>query len=361
MSGADPPRRGTALGWAVPLIWAVFAAILVAGGYLALRACGTVLPWGMDMCDAPPPPDPAEDAAEARRALVRERDALLRQANLAPSCRIAAVQPPPPPAPDPEPDPVMADCQPAATAETVILLDVSGSMRAAYATPKALEDRLDELTRRYQAAEARGAVFDMAQLALQVQAAESAILAVRGQSRIDVAKQALSGLVERAPAGTEFNLMTFSECRRAPVREGVFPADPPEAFIRRVRQIGLRGGTALAEAIDALPAATRRGRSAADPVNIVILSDGRDSCSGDPCAAARRLRAAMPHAHVSVISVAAAAAANACVAEGTGGDFYQADDIDELNQRIRQATGQLSVEECRAAGRLPGSATEGSE
>jgi hypothetical protein len=169
-----------------------------------------------------------------------------------------------------------------------------------------------------------------------------------GKDRIDVAKDALIELGRVTPEGTDFKLLSFASCNRPPIQEGVFDSGRSPDFVSTVRGLRLRSSTALAQAISSLPEFTSGGRTEDDPVNVVILTDGEDNCGGDPCAAAARLKTALPFAEVAVISVAKEANDNACVAEQSGGTFYYADDVARVADLMRQATGQLSADECAA-------------
>lgn len=312
-------------------LWLAFAAVILTGAGIALRACG-ILPWGINACPAADPGG-LTAAARQRDGLLRLRDSLLESANLAPQCRIA----------EPEP-PVregIAECQPPPAPEVVILLDVSGSMHwDLNADPVALA-RIDEIAR------TNGDADEYDRLIRRLDAGP-------GRDRIDLAKDVLLDLGAHLPPRTEINLLTFAQCGVPPRSEGVFDGGGPE-FDAAVRAIGLRQNTALADAIAALPMLVRGGRT--ERANILILSDGEDNCDGDPCAAAQAMKQELPLAEVSVISVAKDAQANRCVAHATGGRFFQVNDIADLAQRVRQAAGTLSDEKC--AELAPGAANEG--
>lgn len=336
------------------LLWTLFAAVLIFGGFVSLRACG-LLPWGINACPEPAPSRRSDLAADRREDLLRQRAELLAGTNLAPQCRIPAAAPEPEPEPEPEPQEAL-NCQPPQTDEVVVLLDVSPSMKYDFATDPAVTARLDEI----EAIAASAGGFLSNDLAREYDRLSNRLANGPGEDRIDVAKGALAELGRIAPPGTAINLLTFAECRRPPRREGVFAAGDP-AYEERVRRLALRSSTALAEAIDALPGLTEAGRVPDRPVNIVIFTDGEDNCGGDPCAAARRMKAALPYAQVSVISMAREANDNACVAEGAEGEFFYATQVAELAKRLRQATGQLTAEECAALAPGGGAGTDSTE
>lgn len=331
------------------VLWALFFSLVFAGGALLLPACG-LRPWGVDACPTPVRPSPISLAAERQAELLEIRNDLLATANLAPQCRIAEASIPEPPEPE-----QTADCQPPRSAEVLILVDVSMSMRWDFDADPALLAKMRDTPPGTGQGGLAGMFADMARQ-MEYDAARTQLDNGPGIDRIDLARSALVELGRSVPADVELNLLSFAECGRPPQQEGRFGSASRDGYESAVRGLGLRGNTALAEAIGAVPNLTEGGRASDRPVNVVILSDGEDNCSGDPCAAARALKANLPYASVSVISMAEAANANACIADGADGSFFRITDIEDLTRRLRQASGLLSAEECAA---LP--ASEGPE
>lgn len=310
-------------------LWALFALFLLVSGYVVLNACGTWLA-SMNFCQ-PSARVTLARLEDANRALIRERDDALSRINQAAQCEIV--------------EPVdFSQCQPPQADETLVLVDVSGSMDYDYALDPALEAQLDEVTRRYLGATGirRQQIGD--ELTRLERQADNPGVA----NRIEVAQQALGPLASSLPPSALIRLLSFAECGIPVQNEGTFTRDEAARYEAAVSRLRLRGNTDLANAISQLPAQTEAGRDEDRPINIVILSDGRDGCDGDPCAAAARLKQQLPYASVSVVSLATAATVNRCIADATGGEFLQADDVDGLMQVMRRSVGQLSEDECRA-------------
>ncbi len=101
---------------------------------------------------------------------------------------------------------------------------------------------------------------------------------------------------------------------------------------------------ALLQAADHLPPGTRR--------SLILIASGAPPCGDDLCAVARVLERAATDVTVHVVDLGddpAVAGALRCVAEATGGTYYQASDLDTLRAGIRDAVrhalgGQLRVE-----------------
>ena len=80
------------------------------------------------------------------------------------------------------------------------------------------------------------------------------------------------------------------------------------------------------------------------------MSDGEESCGGDPCAVAAELDSRNIELRIHTIGFAADAGTRAqlqCIAEVTGGNYYEARDTEGLRQALRSATapvtGQIAV------------------
>ncbi|MBL9058780.1 MAG: hypothetical protein JNK88_01985 [Mangrovicoccus sp.] len=339
--------------WLPAVLWLLFAGLVIAGGGVSLVSCG-VWPWGINACPTPGAATPQSIAASRNAELLAERTRLIEQANLSPQCRIPAPQETQLPADLPERQADLT-CQPPLTDEVVLLVDVSSSMKWDFGADPVLIAQLQQIIADLPSA----GLFQQVELMSRYELLAAQLDAAPGTDRIDVAKAALVELGRATPAGTGFKLLSFAPCGMPPVEEGTFPSGQGGDFVAAVNRLQLRSETALAQAIAALPNYTAAGRSPDQPVNIVIVTDGQDSCGGDPCAAAEQMKTALPHAQVAVVSVAQEANANACIAERSGGVFHYADDMTRVADLMRQATGQLSAEECAALSPAGGRGNDG--
>lgn len=340
-------------GWLLWLLPLLLLLILIA---LAFRACQPVPPLVVEVPGAAPPAADPTPALEARiAALESERDRLRHEAEARPQCvpddptppkqpedlppmpppanrAEAAPEPPPPvpqakpeppPAPKPAPPPVnraeappapsrpapapppapQASCQPnyqpGDEPEVVLIVDGSGSMKEPF--PGA-------------------------------------------SSRIDMAKRSVDNMVRGLPPGVEVGLIDFQSCEN--VRRDKFYGDAERGqLIGEVNRLSPWGGTPLARSIE------RAGNIVSSDVEavIVVVSDGEESCGGDPCAAARRLKAAKPKAIVNVIDISGDAGSRAviqCVAQATGGQVLKADSAQDMMRKMQQATRQPDMRAC---------------
>jgi len=308
-------------------LWLLLALVLAIVMYLAFRACGVRLPLlgQLDWCKPvsfsyAPEADPLE--MELARLEKRLND--VRQCPVAPN-----------PEPQPEPQPEQAALEPCPEPQdrrVILVTDVSTSMESSINLPADLEQR-------YNQAIASNNMLGALVLRMQVEA-------VTGPSRIAVAKDARTRLAADTDPDITFDFYTFAQCG-APDYLGRFEPGERQALMRRIRSVGLGPSTALADAINGIAQRLSGEPDSGEDINIVLLSDGMDTCSGDPCAAARRLNASHPDIPINVVALSRSIGAVQCVADATGGAFYPASEAGNVIQSIREAAVQDLPDHCR--------------
>jgi hypothetical protein len=218
-------------------------------------------------------------------------------------------------------------CPPApAIGRVVFILDGSLSMGLPLDVDAHLEDRLDDGVRRHDPV---------------ARQEYRALLATPGPKRITRARTAFAAAAAGLPRKVELGLVVFQECRD--IRKiGVFDAAHRVRAIDYVRRVVPRGRTPIADSLRRAAEMLGKGRS-----SIVLLTDGREFCGGDPCAAARAIKAAHPHTPVSIVDITGQAKAE-CVAEITGGRSYKPEAADDL-ARVVSAAFRNADPHCDAA------------
>jgi hypothetical protein len=73
------------------------------------------------------------------------------------------------------------------------------------------------------------------------------------------------------------------------------------------------------------------------PAVIVVVSDGEDTCMGNPCAVARALKARKPKLKINVVDIIGDGKSN-CIAHATGGKVLTPQSGVTFEQTIKQAT-----------------------
>lgn len=169
---------------------------------------------------------------------------------------------------------------------------------------------------------------------------------IEGQSKIDVAKDVLNGMVRTLPDQTKVGLVAYGHghahteknCRDIALIAGY---DDPQSghFTRMLDTLTPRGQTPIAAALErSIEWVTADG---VERPTVVLITDGIESCNGDPCAAAGLLAAAGIKTTIHVVGYDLKddqRAAVECISRVGGGKYFDARDTDGLRTALEQVT-----------------------
>lgn len=182
---------------------------------------------------------------------------------------------------------------------------------------------------------------------LLVDASGSMYAPIGSMSKMDAAKEATHDVVTHMPPDVPVGLVHFDGCHSQRVENVYGPEDRPR-LLAKVDDLTPNGGTPLARGVE------RAGvvASSARPSTLVIVSDGDDSCGGDPCARAREARAKKPNLTINFIFVGDPADTNGlnsaqCVANAGGGKVYRPKDPIAFKQALQKASNQPDMRNCQ--------------
>ncbi|MGH8733849.1 MAG: vWA domain-containing protein, partial [Burkholderiales bacterium] len=169
---------------------------------------------------------------------------------------------------------------------------------------------------------------------------------VGNQTKMDLAERVVGDLVENMPADMNVGLLVYGA--RSPRKENncddielVQPMGPPDAagISEALRQTQPRGMTPISGSLRRA-AAVLKGTEGTS--TIVLVSDGTESCQGDPCQVAREVHEETGidvKVHVVGLDVAAGERDTlACVAEKGGGKYFAVENEQELRSALTEAT-----------------------
>lgn len=154
-----------------------------------------------------------------------------------------------------------------------------------------------------------------------------------GPSRLDEAKKGVTNVARSLPDDVDIGMAVLQRCPRAD-NLGFYSGAERNKFYSRVQALRPQQGTPLAQGIEE---AGRMVDGVNAPGVIVVISDGEDSCGGDPCAAARALKAQKPNIKINVVDILGNGAGK-CVAKVTGGQVLTPEDGLAFENTIRKAT-----------------------
>lgn len=168
---------------------------------------------------------------------------------------------------------------------------------------------------------------------------------LRGQPKIDGARAAVEKFTAGLPASDLLAFRAYGhqsprqkhDCADIQLLAPFAPAGGSRArVVAAAKGLKAQGYTPIT---DSLRLAAKDFPATAPKRRIVVLvSDGKETCEGDPCAAARELAAAGIVVHTIGFDVDAAARMQLeCVAKATGGAYFEAADAERLAALITQA------------------------
>jgi Ca-activated chloride channel family protein len=178
---------------------------------------------------------------------------------------------------------------------------------------------------------------------------------IGGQTKLDLAREAATRFFDGLPSSVEASLLVFgqqgdnSEAGKARSCAGVDLLAPMSndrarlgAAVSRVRAVGwtpLAAGLARAEALLA--------RSSTEGEQVIyVVSDGEETCGGDPVATARRINSGTTRAIINIIGFglpSSEAAALKAVSDAGGGSFVNVNsraDYDRTLGQLRESNRQ---------------------
>lgn len=165
---------------------------------------------------------------------------------------------------------------------------------------------------------------------------------IDGEAKIETAKVALGKLISDLPAATNIGLMAYGHRSKSDCGdiELVSPIGTPAADVEaRLRGLQPTGKTPMAGSLQASAAAFEE---LADGGNnsVVLISDGIESCGGDPCAAAGKLVSAGLGVKVHVVGFDIPERDRKqleCIAEKGGGEYFTADSTEGFDEAVTAA------------------------
>jgi Ca-activated chloride channel family protein len=165
---------------------------------------------------------------------------------------------------------------------------------------------------------------------------------VDGRPKIEIAREVMSTLVQEWNEDIDLGLMVYGHREKGSCEdiELVVPVGTPDGgeILTAIKGINPKGKTPISAA---LKQAADDLRFTEDPATVILISDGEESCGADPCATAKEIEAKGIRftAHVIGFDIKENPQAQAqlkCVAESTGGKFFEAQNAKGLQQALAE-------------------------
>lgn len=170
---------------------------------------------------------------------------------------------------------------------------------------------------------------------------------IGGKPKLEIARAALRSVLTTLPAGAEIGLMAYGHRDKASCSdiELIVPpaAGSASAIIAAADTLKAQGKTPLTAAVKQAAEDLDYTRQKA---TVILITDGLESCKGDPCALAKELKQSSADLTVDVVGFGLTATEGrqfACLAEHTGGKFIQASDANGLEAALAQTVAPTAA------------------
>lgn len=157
---------------------------------------------------------------------------------------------------------------------------------------------------------------------------------VEGTTKIELAKDMMTNLVEELPRDLYTGLEVYGHRNKGDCNdiEMLSPMETSnqQVLIERINSINPKGKTPITNAFQL---ASKQLLSREEATTIVLVSDGKDTCQGDPCALIKDLRKQGVKLEVHVVGLGVSGEESEqlmCIAEAGGGRYISANTAEQL-------------------------------
>jgi Ca-activated chloride channel family protein len=170
---------------------------------------------------------------------------------------------------------------------------------------------------------------------------------IKGKPKITIAKEVMAKLVPELPDNARIGLIAYGHRRKGDCNDVEtlvkLAANDKQAVLKAVKGLNAKGKTPLTrsvnQAIDML-------RSEENASTVVLISDGIESCGGDPCAAVKAAKASGVNFILHTVGFGLRKKEGAqlqCMAKAGGGEYFQANNAEELLKSARKAVQPMGI------------------
>ncbi|RWH69603.1 MAG: VWA domain-containing protein [Mesorhizobium sp.] len=176
------------------------------------------------------------------------------------------------------------------------------------------------------------------QVILILDASGSMWAQIDGKPKLEIARESLRTVLQSVPADREIGFMAYGHREKGSC-EDIELIVPPQAgsaaaVSTAADSLKFLGKTPLTSAVSQAAEALKYTE---DKATVILITDGLETCNGDPCALGKELKAAGVDFTVDVVGFGLSADEGrqvACLADNTGGRYIQASDEQALRDAL---------------------------
>jgi Mg-chelatase subunit ChlD len=165
---------------------------------------------------------------------------------------------------------------------------------------------------------------------------------IDGINKIVIARTVLGETAKRYEGRLHLGLVSYGHRESNACNDIELLANPgpykAASFAKTVNSINPKGSTPIAASLEIAAKAASRGSG---KTSLLLLSDGLDNCSGDPCAVAKAINSRSPSLPIHVVAFDRKEQQSlkqlSCIADATGGSFAPATSEKELSAAVTAA------------------------
>jgi len=170
---------------------------------------------------------------------------------------------------------------------------------------------------------------------------------LEGKAKIDIAKEVMSGLIRDLPAGVDVGLVVYGHRSKGDCAdvEELVPLGAPNKgdLIAKVNAISPKGMTPITASVKMT---VEKLRAVEQETTVLLVSDGEETCKGDPCALVKELKASGIKFVMHVIGFDVGEKEKAqleCLAKTGGGRYFAAANAKEFQLASKKVTESVTV------------------
>ncbi|MBZ9674481.1 vWA domain-containing protein [Mesorhizobium sp. ES1-1] len=163
---------------------------------------------------------------------------------------------------------------------------------------------------------------------------------IDGRPKLEIARESLKTVLQSTPADAEIGFMAYGHREKGSCDDIqlIVPPQPGSASAITAAADSLKflGKTPLTAAVKQAAEALKYTE---DRATVVLITDGLETCGGDPCALGKELEAAGVDFTADVVGFGLTADEGkqiACIADNTGGKYIQASDAKALREALAE-------------------------
>ncbi|TPK68947.1 VWA domain-containing protein [Mesorhizobium sp. B2-4-15] len=180
---------------------------------------------------------------------------------------------------------------------------------------------------------------------------------IDGKPKLEIARESLRTVLQSVPAEDEIGFMAYGHREKGSC-DDIQLIVPPQAgsasaITAAADSLKFLGKTPLTAAVKQAAEALRYTE---DKATVVLITDGLETCGGDPCALGKELKASGVDFTADVVGFGLTADEGkqiACLADNTGGKYIQASDEKALQEALVQTVAAPAPEPAPAPAPAP--------